>query len=129
MDRMEHVRALRANTEVHYNCCQSVLVPFAKEMGMTEQQAFALGSHFGSGMRHGSACGAFTGALMVLGTQGYDNQIATELIRQFREAHGSTSCADLLKASHDNGIARKPHCDGLVFEMVDTLERILASQS
>jgi len=129
MDRMEHVRALRANVEVHYNCCQSVLVPFAKEMGMTEEQAYALGAHFGSGMRHGSACGAFTGALMVLGSLGYNEVQAQALIRQFREAHGSTTCAELLKASHDRGIARKPHCDGLVFEMVETLERILADNA
>ena len=26
---MEETEALRARTDVHYNCCQSVLVPFA----------------------------------------------------------------------------------------------------
>ena len=30
MNRMEQTRALRADQAVHYNCCQSVLVPFAK---------------------------------------------------------------------------------------------------
>lgn len=124
MDRMEHVRALRANTEVHYNCCQSVLVPFAAEMGLTEEQAYALGAHFGSGMRHGSACGAFSGTLMVLGALGYDEKQAAALIRQFKADHGATDCATLLKASKERGEAKKDHCDGLVFEMVSVLEAL-----
>ncbi len=70
MDRMEHVRALRASTDRHYNCCQSILVPFAEEMGLTEEAAYALGANFGAGMKHGSTCGTLTGALMVLGGGG-----------------------------------------------------------
>ena len=56
-------------TELHEsgcNCCQAVLIPFAAECGLTEEQAFRLGSHFGAGMRCGSTCGALTGALMAL---------------------------------------------------------------
>ena len=125
MDRMEHVRALRANKEVHYNCCQSILVPFAKEMGMTEEQAYNLGAHFGSGMRHGSTCGAVTGALMVLGMLGYDEKEAAALLHQVREGHGALDCATLLKSSHEKGIARKEHCDGLVFEIVEAVAQRL----
>lgn len=124
MTHMEHTRQLRANTAVHYNCCQSVLVPFAKEMGLTEDQAYALGAHFGSGMRHGSVCGALSGALLVLGALGYDEKQAAALIRQFREAHGATECAALLKASHDRGEVKKAHCDSLVFEMIEALDAI-----
>ena len=74
MNRMEQTRALRADQAVHYNCCQSVLAPFAQEMGLTPEQAFRLGSHFGAGMRHGSTCGALAGALMVLGMTGGDEK-------------------------------------------------------
>lgn len=126
MKHMEHAQQLRADTAVHYNCAQSVLVPFAREMGLTPEQANALGAHFGSGMRHGSTCGAVSGALMVLGAMGYDEQTAGALLRQFRERHGAMDCAALLKASHDRGEARKDHCDGLVYEMVQALEAILA---
>ena len=35
MDHMEEVRAIRADTSVHRNCCQSVLIPFAGEMGLS----------------------------------------------------------------------------------------------
>ena len=71
MTRMEETEALRARTDVHYNCCQSVLVPFADLCGLDKETAFKLGANFGSGMRHGSTCGAVTGALMVLGPVSY----------------------------------------------------------
>jgi len=124
MTHMEDVRILRATVEPHYNCCQSVLIPFAAEMGITREQAYAMGMHFGSGMRHGSACGAFTGAMMVLGGLGYDEKAAIGLIRDFREKHGAIDCATLLKASHDRGEVKKDHCDGLVFEMVEFLDEL-----
>ena len=69
-NHMETAHALRGRTDVHFNCCQSVLVSFAADLGLTEEQAFALGSNFGAGMRMGSACGALTGALMALGLMG-----------------------------------------------------------
>ena len=46
---METAHALRGRTDVHFNCCQSVLVSFAADLGLTEEQAFALGSNFGQG--------------------------------------------------------------------------------
>ena len=36
MNHMEKARALRARTDVHFNCCQSVLAAFAEDMGLTE---------------------------------------------------------------------------------------------
>ena len=124
MGHMEEVRAIRADTGVHRNCCQSILLPFAEEMGLTREQAIALGANFGSGMRHGGTCGALSGALMVLGMLGYDEKQAASLIRQFREGRDATDCATLLKAAHDRGIPRKELCDGLVFEMVQALDRL-----
>ena len=125
MSHMEHTQALRANTQVHFNCFQSVVVPFAKELGLTQEQAYALGAHFGSGMRHGGTCGALSGALLVLGGLGYDEHQAAQFIRDFRESHGATDCATLLKASHDRGEVKKEHCDGLVYEMVQALDALL----
>ena len=70
MTRMEETQGLRARTDVHFNCCQSVLVPFADACGLDRDTAFQLGANFGRGMRRGSACGAVTSALMVLGLAG-----------------------------------------------------------
>lgn len=128
MTYMEKTRALRADTTVHYNCAQAVLVPFAAEMGLTEQQAYALGAHFGAGMRHGSTCGAITGALMVLGMMGYDEAAAAEILRNVRQGHGALDCATLLRTSHEAGIPRKPHCDGMVFELVQAVEAALSNR-
>ena len=116
-NHMETAHALRGRTDVHFNCCQSVLVSFAADLGLTEEQAFALGSNFGAGMRMGSACGALTGALMALGLMGCDEKKAAELLRRFRTDHGATDCAVLLRASKDRGEEKKAHCDGLVYEL------------
>ena len=86
---------------VHYSCCQAVLVTFADRLGLTPEQANALGGHFGSGMRHGSTCGAVSGALMVLGLLGCDEKQSTALLRDFRTRHGALDCADLLRASRN----------------------------
>ena len=122
MTHLEKARELRARTDVHFNCCQAVLVAFAEDIGLTEQQAFDLGANFGSGMRCGSVCGTLTAALMVLGMKGYDEVASSAFLRKFREDHGAIECAALLKKSHDAGIPRKEHCDGLVFEVVQALE-------
>lgn len=124
MDHMERAQQLRADEKVHYNCCQSVLIPFATELGLSEQQAFDMGAHFGSGMRLGSTCGAVSGALMVLGGLGFDGKIAMDLLKEFKQDYGATDCATLLKNSHDKGEPRKQHCDGLVFEMVKFLDQL-----
>jgi C_GCAxxG_C_C family probable redox protein len=122
MTHLEKAEELRARTDVHFNCCQAVLVTFAQEMGLTEEQAYDLGANFGSGMRCGSVCGTLTAALMVLGMKGYDEVASSAFLRKFREDHGAVECAALLKKSHDAGIPRKEHCDGLVFEVVQMLD-------
>ena len=121
MTHMEKARELRARTDVHFNCCQSVLVAFAEDMGLTEEQAYSLGANFGSGMRCGSVCGALTGALMVLGMTNYPPEQADAFRRKFLESHVEIDCAALLKKAHDAGLPRKEHCDGLVFEVVEML--------
>lgn len=123
MTHLEKARQLRARTDVHFNCCQSVLVTFAEEMGLTEEQAYDLGANFGSGMRCGAVCGALTGGLMVLGMTSCPPEQADAFRKKFLEGHGEINCAALLKKSHDAGIPRKEHCDGLVFEVVEALEQ------
>lgn len=122
---MEACKALRGDTAVHYNCAQSVLIPFADRCGLEREEARSLGAHFGSGMRCGGMCGAVTGALMVLGLAGQGEEAATSLLRKFRDQNGALNCAELLKAAKDRGEARKPHCDRMVYEAVEMLEEQL----
>ncbi len=84
MTKREHAAQLRADTSIHYNCCQAVLVPFAAECGLDEESALRLGQHFGSGMRMGAICGTVTGGLMVLGLAGAGEEKA----KQFRGPWG-----------------------------------------
>ena len=125
MNRLEKAKALRADPNVHYNCCQSVLIPFAAETGLTEEQSFALGMYLNAGMRHGSVCGALTGAMMALGAMGRGEEKAKTLLQRFGREHGCTDCAHLLAAARERGEERKPHCDGLVYEMIAALEDVL----
>ena len=54
MTKQEKARALRARTDVHYNCAQSVLATFAPQIGLTEEEAFKLGGPYGAGKQRGS---------------------------------------------------------------------------
>lgn len=128
MEHLEHARRLRGAQDRHYNCCQSVLVPFAREMGLSEEQAYALGAHFGSGMRHGSTCGAVTGALMALGMMGCGEEQARALLQGFRQKNGCTDCAHLLAAAKEKGEEKKPHCDRMVYECVQALLELTAGK-
>lgn len=129
MTPTERARALRADTDVHYNCCQAVLVAFAHRLGLTEEQAYDLGAHFGSGMRHGATCGALTGALMAAGLMGEDAVAATRMINALRAANGCTDCAGLLAAARERGQVKKDNCDELVYQCVGFLEELLHEQA
>ena len=125
MSHMEEVKALRARTDRHYNCAQAVLVPYALEAGFTEEQALALAENFGAGMRTASVCGAVTGGLMALGVMGKGDAVARTFQRRFREEAAHLDCAALLRAAHESGEEKKPHCDRMVFLSVKLVEELL----
>ena len=124
---LERAKELRAITEIHYNCAQSVLVPFAGVVGVDEDTAYRMGANFGAGMKMGSVCGALTGALMVLGLAGLnDESILRKLYREMKDRHeGCLNCADHLRINAEKGREKKPHCDELVYELVEAVEGIL----
>ena len=83
------------------HCSQAVLAAFSEECGISEEQAFKLGSCFGSGMRKGEVCGACTGALMALGLKFGDdkqksNDACVRFLDEFAAENGSYICNDLL---------------------------------
>ena len=117
---LDRARELRGDTAVHYNCAQSVLIPFAEDFGMSREEAFRVAANFGAGMRMGSVCGAVTGALMALGLAGKDDPaVVSELVRKVKGNHeGLIDCRDLLRVNHEKGREQKPHCDDMVYECV-----------
>ena len=124
---MDRAVELRGRTDIHYNCAQTVLCAFADTLGMTEEEAFKLGSHFGGGMKMGATCGVITSGLMILGMAGKgETAVAKKYVDGFRERHnGVLNCAELLRINAEKGGTRKPHCDGMVYEAVTALEEML----
>ena len=124
---MDRAVELRSRTDIHYNCAQTVLCAFADTLGMTEEEAFKLGSHFGGGMKMGATCGVITSGLMILGMAGKgETAVAKQYVDGFRERHnGVLNCAELLRINAEKGGTRKPHCDGMVYEAITALEEML----
>jgi C_GCAxxG_C_C family probable redox protein len=98
-----------------FNCAQSVLVSFASEMELTNDQCLKVACAFGGGMgRQQHTCGAVTGALMVLGMKygkaTYDNEEkktdtyfkTREFIRAFEAENGTINCKELLQGLNMN---------------------------
>ena len=116
MTKYEDMIALRNHPDIHYNCAQSVLIPFAEDIGITREQANALALDFGGGMGCGSVCGAVTGALMAMGGLNVPEEKRLDLLEKFAAAHGSVNCADLVNGLEKGTPERKCLCDGLVAE-------------
>ena len=118
-----------------YNCAQSTFAVFAEDYGVSKEQAFMLGSSFGSGARCGNLCGACTGALMTIGlakgnTVGDDREqkdIAKadvlEFLRRFEESNGSLVCKDLLGPNGQSDGYRKT-CVEYVADAIRILEEM-----
>jgi C_GCAxxG_C_C family probable redox protein len=130
------------------NCAQSVLCPFAHELGLEPLKALALATGFGGGMgRMAGTCGAVTGAFMVLGLArgmsrpedkaakdaGY--ALVREMARRFTEKNGSILCRELLECdiSTEEGAAEAreknlfaTRCNPYIEDSVRILTAILA---
>lgn len=91
------------------NCAQAVLRCFADRYGLDADTAVRLATGFGVGLGRGGACGAVSGAVMVLGLAGggagpdgaaakaATYARAREFYDRFLERHGSLICRDLME--------------------------------
>ena len=124
LDRAHEIRAIETP---HHNCAQSVLMSFTQSLNLDDETAYKITTAFGGGMKCGITCGVITGGLMVLGLFDVDEPAETQkLVADFKAIHSDMiNCADLLKANAAAGGQRKPHCDALVYEMVEYVEKIL----
>lgn len=128
-----------------YACAQSVLLSYCEDYGLDKETAKKISSTFGGGMgRLRKKCGALTGAFMVLGLEygnvapdDMENKLhayrqVRKLSKRFKEIHGETECANLLrKYSNPEEVKKRTHhktiCHTLVYDSVKLLEEILAS--
>lgn len=126
----DKAKELRSDPSKHINCAQAVILPFAEDLGMSEETIMKLASNFGGGMKMASVCGTVTGGAMVLGLFGMDNvQVLNQFYAKVKEKHeGHLICADLLKLNASKGLPKKPHCDAMVYDSVQFVEEILREQ-
>lgn len=127
---LEKAKELRGIETPHYNCAQSVLVPFAEDAGLSEEMAMKVSSNFGAGMRVASTCGAFTGGLIALGLFGVEDSAAIiRYTNRIKENHeGTIICSELLKINKEKGLEKKKHCDAMVYECLTAVEEILREE-
>lgn len=94
-----------------FNCAQSLLAAYGVDLGIERDIALKLAAPFGAGMSGtGQACGAVSGALMVIGLKfgaaNAWNKIqkarvktkARKFVQKFRERHGHVRCSKLIGA-------------------------------
>ena len=124
---LDYAVELRKDLDVHHNCAETVVLAFKDVTGISEDIITRITSNFGKGMKMGSTCGCLTGCFMVLGLLGIDDQqTISQFVLDFKRTHdGAVICGELLRQSHALGIERKAHCDKLVFETVEYLEKFL----
>jgi C_GCAxxG_C_C family probable redox protein len=92
-----------------FACSQAILVAYAQAFGMDRETALRVAGGFGGGMGGmGEACGAVTGAFMVLGlkygrTDSADKAAKAKtyaavqkFANRFKARHGSILCRDLI---------------------------------
>jgi len=130
-----------------FNCSQSVLAAYAKQFGLTEEQALKAAGGFGGGMgRMAETCGAVTGAIMVIGLkfasttpgdiQGKENAYAVvrEFVHRFKGRNVTVLCRELLDCdiSTPEGIKRaqqekliKKCCPKLIQDAAEILDQLI----
>lgn len=124
---LDRAKELRAIVTPHYNCGQSVILPFAEKLGMDEDTVMRFAANFGRGMKGGALCGSIAGGLVVLGLYGLEDPASTAAYyKRLRENHPEgLDCTTLLRLNKERGGERKPHCDAMVYECVQVCEEML----
>ncbi len=125
-ERTEKARQLRLSKEPHYNCCQSVIIPFCDVCNIDEETAYKLGANFGGGMRIGSVCGAITGGLMVLGLLNRNEKEVMNFLVDFQTENETVNCSQLLLKVNEN-CPQAQLCNGFVVSCVKFIEEVITS--
>lgn len=83
-----------------FSCSQAVFSAFSKEFGLDRETSMKISQPFGGGMAHlGEACGAVTGAFMLIGLK-YGRTKAEDLEARDRTYAKMRQLTDKFKALH-----------------------------
>jgi C_GCAxxG_C_C family probable redox protein len=141
MTRIEEVLAL---FKKGFNCAQSIMAVYGRELALDHEISLRLANAFGGGMgKTGETCGAVTGALMVIGlkfgtgdlkdkaSKAKTYELAGKFMKNFKARNNSTVCRELL--GFDIGSNNNPaknlivsqKCPEFVKDAVEILEELL----
>ena len=81
---IEDAMEIRNEQPMVCNCAQTILRVYAKELGLSPEQAEKLGSNFGGGMKCGGTCGVITSGLLYL-----EAKESNRLLKSANSAEGS----------------------------------------
>ena len=95
----EKAAAAKALFMEGYNCSQAVVGAWAEDIGLDSETAYKIASGFGGGIgRMREVCGAFTGAVMVLGLK-FGNTIGNDRVFSFLQSVSRKSLALTLSSA------------------------------
>jgi C_GCAxxG_C_C family probable redox protein len=116
------------------NCCQSVVLAFADDLGLDKEMVQKMGEGFGAGMGGmQGTCGALSGAVMLAGlknsdgntesprTKGSTYKIVKAMHAQFHETAGSTICKELKGVDTGKVLLPCPACIDLAVELAEEM--------
>jgi C_GCAxxG_C_C family probable redox protein len=114
-----------------YSCAQSILMAFAKEVGIDEELAFRIGAGLGGGIgRKQHICGAINGGAIILGlkfanflpTDSHAKERMANLVGSFvhecEQVIGGTQCKELIKINLEDSVQREFANETGIFERV-----------
>lgn len=106
-----------------YNCCQSVVMTYAEELGLDPKTTFVLTEGFGAGMGGmQGACGALSGVIALAGAKNSDGnleapatkvatyKIVKEIVAKFEERVGALNCCDIKGINTGKVLCSCPNC-------------------
>lgn len=131
------------------DCAQVIIEYFSKDLDITTEEARKIGASFGGGMYQGSSCGAYIGALIVLGMKyGHHTLNAPEekveflkklgkFQLEFQEKYKTNICKEMLKVdiTTEEGLNEAlqknlltEFCPMVVFNTIQMLENIIKEE-
>ena len=144
---MSKAEKAKGQFEKGFSCAPAVLSTYSEQFGLGKELALKIACGFGGGIGGtGRTCGAVTGAIMVIGLQKGQADLADEESRQtthklvkkfidrFTAVHGSVECRELigydlsdpagLRLARENKVFENK-CPSFVYDSACILEDVL----
>ena len=127
---MNRTKNAAAKFSQGYACSQAILSEYCEHFGLDVETALKLAAGFAGGMRFGEACGAVTGAYMVLGLgfgthnseKSDERKIVYDAVCEFRKRfetiHGSVNCESLIGCNLSTAEGMQKAKDEKIFQTV-----------